>query len=212
MLPTPRPPSTTTRWSRTPRRRPGTATASRSRTPSSGGHPVRNALATAFELPRRSVRVISIELRCSYDPATCGGNAPDGRKVQATLHWVAATDAVPAEVRLYNQLFARPDPNPANFVADLNPDFLEVLDGAAGSSRRWRGQSRRAVQFERQGYFCLDTGFEPGAARCSTVRLACATPGPRCRREGRLAPDPAPGAATARREWYRLLEFSRLPP
>src|SRR5262249_57330328 len=62
-----------------------------------------------------------VELRCSYDPQTRGGNAPDGRKVQATLHWVYAADAVPAEVRLYNQLFARPDPNPADFIADLNP-------------------------------------------------------------------------------------------
>jgi len=68
-----------------------------------------------------------VELRCSYDPQTRGGNAPDGRKVQATLHWVSAADAVPAEVRLYNQLFARPDPNPGDFIADLNPDSLEVL-------------------------------------------------------------------------------------
>src|SRR5499433_1462301 len=65
-----------------------------------------------------------VELRCSYDPQTRGGHAPDGRKVQATLHWVAA-DAVPAEVRLYNQLFAPPDPNPADFIADLNPESLE---------------------------------------------------------------------------------------
>src|ERR1043166_1333124 len=62
------------------------------------------------------------ELRCSYDPATRGGNAPDGRKVQATLHWVSAADAVSAEVRLYNQLFTRPDPNVAEFAADLNAD------------------------------------------------------------------------------------------
>ncbi len=71
-----------------------------------------------------------IELRCTYDPATRGGNAPDGRKVQATLHWVGAADAVPAEVRLYNQLFARPDPNAADFAGDLNPDSLEVLTDA----------------------------------------------------------------------------------
>src|SRR5882757_7601669 len=69
----------------------------------------------------------AVELRCTYDPATRGGNAPDGRKVQATLHWVAAADAVPAEVRLYNPLFAKPDPDVANFAAELNPDSLEVL-------------------------------------------------------------------------------------
>src|SRR5207248_4623087 len=68
-----------------------------------------------------------IELRCSYDPQTRGGNAPDGRKVQATLHWVGAADAKPAEVRLYNPLFASPNPNAADFAADLNPDSLEVL-------------------------------------------------------------------------------------
>src|SRR5215204_2977679 len=61
-----------------------------------------------------------IELRCTYDPATKGGNAPDGRKVQATLHWVSAADAIPAEIRLYNPLFTRPDPNASNFAADLN--------------------------------------------------------------------------------------------
>src|ERR1043166_2237859 len=66
------------------------------------------------------------ELRCTYDPATRGGNAPDGRKVQAKLHWVSAADAVTAEIRLYNQLFTRADPNAADFAADLNPDSLEV--------------------------------------------------------------------------------------
>src|SRR5436305_4110535 len=70
-----------------------------------------------------------VELRCTYDPETRGGNAPDGRKVQATLHWVSAADAVPAEIRIYNPLFARPDPNVANFAAELNPDSIEVLSG-----------------------------------------------------------------------------------
>ena len=70
-----------------------------------------------------------VELRCTYDPATRGGNSPpDGRKVQATLHWVAAADAIPAEVRLYNHLFTRPDPGAdGDIMADLNPDSLEVL-------------------------------------------------------------------------------------
>ncbi len=70
-----------------------------------------------------------IELRCTYDPATRGGNAPDGRKVKATIHWVSAQDAVTAEVRLYNPLFTRPDPDAANFAAELNPHSLEVLPG-----------------------------------------------------------------------------------
>jgi len=103
-----------------------------------------------------------VELRCTYDPATRGGNAPDGRKVQATLHWVSAADAVPAEVRLYNPLFTRPDPNASDFVADLNPDSLEVLDGCRVEPALAGGNANDAVQFERQGYFCRDAAAAPG--------------------------------------------------
>jgi glutaminyl-tRNA synthetase len=103
-----------------------------------------------------------VELRCSYDPATRGGNAPDGRKVQATLHWVAAADAVPAEIRLYNPLFTRPDPNAADFAADLNPNSLEVLTGARVEPALAAGNSTDPVQFERQGYFCRETDSAPG--------------------------------------------------
>ena len=103
-----------------------------------------------------------VELRCSYDPQTRGGNAPDGRKVQATLHWVSAAAAVPAEVRLYNQLFARPDPNPADFIADLNPDSLEVLTDCRLEPALAAANSDDPVQFERQGYFCRDSDSAPG--------------------------------------------------
>jgi glutaminyl-tRNA synthetase len=103
-----------------------------------------------------------VELRCSYDPQTRGGNAPDGRKVQATLHWVSAADAVPAEVRLYNQLFARPDPNLADFIADLNPDSLEVLTGCKLEPELAAANTGDPVQFERQGYFCRDPDSTPG--------------------------------------------------
>jgi glutaminyl-tRNA synthetase len=103
-----------------------------------------------------------VELRCSYDPQTRGGNAPDGRKVQATLHWVSAADAVPAEVRLYNQLFARPDPKPADFIADLNPDSLEVLTDCRLEPALAAVNSDDPVQFERQGYFCRDPDSAPG--------------------------------------------------
>jgi len=103
-----------------------------------------------------------IELRCSYDPATRGGNAPDGRKVQATLHWVSAADAVPAEVRLYNQLFARPNPNAGDFAADLNPESLEVIGEARLEPALAATKPGEAVQFERQGYFCLDPDSVPG--------------------------------------------------
>ncbi|MGB6537219.1 MAG: glutamine--tRNA ligase/YqeY domain fusion protein [Xanthobacteraceae bacterium] len=97
-----------------------------------------------------------VELRCSYDPDTRGGNAPDGRKVQATLHWVSAKDSRPAEVRLYNPLFTRPDPDAGNFAADLNPHSLEIIADARVEPALAGRNSADAVQFERQGYFCLD--------------------------------------------------------
>jgi glutaminyl-tRNA synthetase len=98
-----------------------------------------------------------LELRCTYDPATKGGNAPDGRKVKATIHWVSAAHSVPAEVRLYNPLFTKPEPaGGENFAADLNPDSLEVLSGARVEPALADAEQGAAVQFERQGYFCLD--------------------------------------------------------
>ena len=104
-----------------------------------------------------------VELRCTYDPATRGGNTPpDGRKVQATLHWVSTADAVDAEVRLYDQLFAKPDPDAGNFAADLNPSSLEVLTGCKLEPALAAGNSPEPVQFERQGYFCRDRNSAPG--------------------------------------------------
>ncbi|KAB2912130.1 MAG: glutamine--tRNA ligase/YqeY domain fusion protein [Hyphomicrobiaceae bacterium] len=103
-----------------------------------------------------------VELRCTYDPATRGGNTPpDGRKVQATLHWVSAADAVPAEVRLYNPLFTRADPNAGNFAADLNPNSLEVLADCRVEPALAAENATEAVQFERQGYFCRDKDSQP---------------------------------------------------
>ena len=102
-----------------------------------------------------------VELRCTYDPQTRGGNAPDGRKVQATLHWVSAADAITAEVRLYNQLFARPDPDVTNFAADLNPDSVEVLTDCKLEPALAAAASGEPVQFERQGYFCPDPDSTP---------------------------------------------------
>lgn len=102
-----------------------------------------------------------VELRCTYDPASRGGNSPDGRKVKATLHWVSEADAVTAEVRIYNQLFTRPDPDPANFAGDLNPQSLEVLRDAKLESALAKSNSGEPVQFERQGYFCPDPDSTP---------------------------------------------------
>jgi len=98
-----------------------------------------------------------VELRATYDPLTRGGGAPDGRKVQATLHWVAAAQSLAAEVRLYEHLFARADPGAGGDVlADLNPHSLEVLTGCRLEPSLAAAAPGAAVQFERQGYFCRD--------------------------------------------------------
>jgi glutaminyl-tRNA synthetase len=104
-----------------------------------------------------------VELRCTYDPATKGGNAPDGRKVKATIHWVSAKDSIEAEVRVYHPLFAKPDPRGGeDFAADLNPHSLEVLSGARLEPSLAAMNTGQAVQFERQGYFCRDEDSAPG--------------------------------------------------
>jgi glutaminyl-tRNA synthetase len=104
-----------------------------------------------------------VALRCTYDPESKGGNAPDGRKVQATLHWVAAADAVPAEIRLYSHLFNRPDPGAdGDALADLNPDSLEVLTSALVEPALVDAPVGEAVQFERTGYFTRDPDSKPG--------------------------------------------------
>jgi glutaminyl-tRNA synthetase len=103
-----------------------------------------------------------VELRCSYDPQTRGGNAPDGRKVKATMHWLSAAHSVPAEIRLYNQLFTKPNPDASNFASDLNAQSLEVLSDARIEPAAIGTNSPDAVQFERQGYFAVDPDSKPG--------------------------------------------------
>jgi glutaminyl-tRNA synthetase len=102
-------------------------------------------------------------LRCTYDPETRGGNTPpDGRKVKATLHWVAAADAMGAEVRLVNHLFLNPSPDVGNFAADLNPNSLEAIDGALLEPAIAAGNSDEPIQFERLGYFVRDPDSRAG--------------------------------------------------
>src|SRR3954465_2886406 len=103
-----------------------------------------------------------VELRCTYDPATKGGNAPDGRKVKATMHWLSAKQSVPAEIRIYNQLFANPTPSATNFAADLNPQSLEILSDARVEPSVASDNSGEVMQFERQGYFVRDKDSAPG--------------------------------------------------
>lgn len=101
-----------------------------------------------------------VELHCTYDPATRGGNAPDGRKVKATLHWVSAAHAIPAEVRLYDRLFTVEDPDNAeegkDFMAYLNPKSLEVLAPCWVEPSLANAAPGSRYQFERLGYFCVD--------------------------------------------------------
>ncbi|MGJ5023937.1 glutamine--tRNA ligase/YqeY domain fusion protein [Bradyrhizobium oligotrophicum] len=102
-----------------------------------------------------------VELRCTYDPQTKGGNAPDGRKVKATMHWLPAAQSLKAEIRIYNQLFANPSPNAADFTADLNPNSLEVLTDARIEPAIAASNSDAPMQFERQGYFVRDPDSTP---------------------------------------------------
>jgi glutaminyl-tRNA synthetase len=95
------------------------------------------------------------EVHCTYDPASRGGNSPDGRKVKATMHWVSAVHAVEAEVRLYDKLFTKPDPS-------LNPESLEVLPGCKLEPSLAGAAPGARYQFERLGYFCVDPDSKPG--------------------------------------------------
>ncbi|HZU85897.1 MAG TPA: glutamine--tRNA ligase/YqeY domain fusion protein [Anaerolineaceae bacterium] len=104
-----------------------------------------------------------IELRCTYDPTTRGGDALDGRKVKSTIHWVSAAHAVPAEVRIYNRLFNNPDPEESgDFIADLNPDSLQIRSNALLEPSLKDAQPGEKIQFERLGYFCVDIDSKPG--------------------------------------------------
>ena len=105
------------------------------------------------------------EIHCTYDPATRGGNAPDGRKVKSTIHWVSAEHAIDAEVRLYDTLFTREDPNQVeegqDFTANLNPHSLEVVSGAKLEPSLRDAKPGAGYQFERLGYFSVDPDTTP---------------------------------------------------
>jgi len=104
-----------------------------------------------------------IELHCTFDPATRGGDAPDGRKVKATIHWVSAAHSIEAEVRNYDRLFNNPDPEESgDFTADLNPNSLTVLTHCRLEPGLKDAQPGETFQFERLGYFCVDITSTPG--------------------------------------------------
>jgi glutaminyl-tRNA synthetase len=107
-----------------------------------------------------------VEVHCSYDPATRGGDAPDKRKVKATIHWVSAAHAMDAEVRLYETLFTKPNPSEVeegqDFTANLNPHSLETLSGCKLEPSLAQAKAGDRFQFERLGYFCVDPDTAPG--------------------------------------------------
>ena len=104
------------------------------------------------------------EVRCTYDPATRGGNTPDGRKVKGTIHWVSAAHAVPIEARLYDHLFTKPNPvrraEGQDYIINMNPNSLERINGFVEPSLKGAAPGSR-FQFERLGYFCVDPDSTP---------------------------------------------------
>ena len=108
-----------------------------------------------------------VEVHCTYDPATRGGDSPDGRKVKSTLHWVSAAHAIPAEVRLYDHLFVKPDPDDVpegqDYRSNLNPTSLQVVKPAWVEPSLAVAAVGERYQFERLGYFCIDPASKPGS-------------------------------------------------
>tara|TARA_Y100000996_G_scaffold98361_1_gene70723 strand:+ start:1999 stop:3675 length:1677 start_codon:yes stop_codon:yes gene_type:complete len=112
------------------------------------------------------------ELHCKYDPETKGGNAPDGRKVKATLHWVSASNAIDAEIRKYDRLFHKPEPDKEdNFMDAINPNSLEVLSNCKLEPSLMDVQIGESIQFERLGYFCKDPDSKDSPVFNQTVAL-----------------------------------------
>ena len=126
-------------------------------------------LRNAYFVTARSVQKAAdgslIEVHCTYDPASRGGNSPDGRKVKSTMHWVSAAHAISAEIRLYDKLFTKPDPydfpEGGDLFDNLNPNSLEVLAGAKLEPSLANAKLEDRYQFERVGYFCLDPDSTP---------------------------------------------------
>jgi glutaminyl-tRNA synthetase len=107
-----------------------------------------------------------VEVHCTYDPASRGGNSPDGRKVKSTMHWVSAAHAISAEIRIYDKLFTKADPfdvgEGEDVLSNLNSNSLETLSGAKLEPSLAKAKLEDRFQFERVGYFCLDRDSAPG--------------------------------------------------
>ena len=151
-----------------------------------------------------------VELRCTYDPATRGGDAPDGRKVKATLHWVSASHALPVEVRLYDRLFTAEDPEKTEpgrtFLDHLNPAIARGASGCQAEPSLRGAPVASRFQFERLGYFCVDPDSTAGDARLQPHGVAPRYVGQDRTKAAGLAPmwvTSARSTTSASRRWTR---------
>jgi len=127
---------------------------------------LRNAYFVTAQSVQKSADGNLVEVHCTYDPASRGGNSPDGRKVKSTMHWVSAAHAIPAEIRVYEKLFTKPDPSDypegGSFLDNLNPNSLEVITDAKLEPSLATAKAGAHFQFERVGYFCVDPDSAEG--------------------------------------------------
>jgi glutaminyl-tRNA synthetase len=127
---------------------------------------LRNAYFITAQSVQKSADGSLVEVHCTYDPASRGGNSPDGRKVKSTIHWVSTAHALSAEIRLYDKLFTKSDPNDVEeggtFLDNLNPNSLEIVTSARLEPSLATATTDEGYQFERVGYFCLDPDSTPG--------------------------------------------------
>ncbi len=127
---------------------------------------LRNAYFITAQSVQKSADGSLVEVHCTYDPASRGGQSPDGRKVKSTMHWVSAAHAITAEIRLYGKLFTKADPydiaEGEDVLSNLNPNSLEILTGAKLEPSLANAKTGASFQFERVGYFCVDPDSTPG--------------------------------------------------
>jgi glutaminyl-tRNA synthetase len=126
---------------------------------------LRNAYFVTAQRVEKDAADNIVEVHCTYDPASRGGNSPDGRKVKSTMHWVSAAHAISAEIRLYDKLFTKADPGNfeegESFLSNLNPNSQEILTGAKLEPSLANAKLEDRFQFERVGYFCVDPDSAP---------------------------------------------------
>jgi glutaminyl-tRNA synthetase len=127
---------------------------------------LRNAYFVTAQSVVKDVEGNVVEVHCTYDPLSRGGNSPDGRKVKSTIHWVSSAHAISAEIRLYDKLFTKANPydvaEDEDVLSNLNPNSLEVLTGAKLEPSLAEAKPEDRFQFERVGYFCVDRDSAAG--------------------------------------------------